>query len=81
MMKIGMVHQRRRDLKMKRCLMACRGCYWFGNFEDGEDGLDYNCIGTDDTWCSKKEYEELEVPDDCPYQDLHEELQDEKSVL
>lgn len=78
---------------MKRCMSACRGCYWFGNFEEDspasalsygaskEDVLHYNCIGTDDTWYSKKDYKELEVPDDCPCQDLHEALQDEKPIL
>jgi hypothetical protein len=66
---------------MKRCLCACHGCYWFGNFEeDGDDGLNYNCIGTDDTWFSKKDYEEQEVPDDCPHQDLHETMQEEETI-
>jgi hypothetical protein len=74
---------------MKRCLIICRGCYWFGNFEEelastesyGVAKKDYTCIGTDDTWYSKKDYKELEVPDDCPCQDLHEALQDEKPIV
>lgn len=66
---------------MKRCLIACCGCHWFGNFEeDGEDELNYNCIGTDDTWHAKKDFEELEVPDDCPHKKTQEAMQEEEPI-
>ena len=66
---------------MKRCIDVCVGCYWFENYgEEGEEAPNYICLGTDDTWYSKKEYENLEVPDDCPRQSLQEAMQTEEPI-
>jgi hypothetical protein len=67
---------------MKRCQNVCVGCCWFGDYEeDGEDALNYICLGNDHTWYSKKEYGNVEVPDDCPYQALHDSMQVKEDVV